>query len=199
MTQQHVSKPHITEGRPPGIEQPDETDNISVGNICHVLQNERRRLALYQLRNAEEPLRTGDLAEEVAAIENDTTPEQLSHSERKRVYISLYQVHLPTLDEAGVIAYDSDRGTIETLPTAHKLYEALDRLVDVTVSTGESASDSSESPPDKMRTVGVLVATVGIVLGALVGFGVASGTPGQILPSTFAPVVLASSWFPRGS
>jgi Mg2+/citrate symporter len=53
-----------------------------------------------------------DLAEHIAAIENDTTPERLTSSERKRVYVGLYQCHLPKMDDAGAIDYNQQRGLI---------------------------------------------------------------------------------------
>ena len=47
----------------------------------------------------------GELAEGVAAIELDKEIPELTTDERKRVYISMYQLHLQTLDETGVVAY----------------------------------------------------------------------------------------------
>ena len=43
------------------------------------------------------------LVDAVAADECNTTPEAVSGQERKRVHISLHQVHIPKLVEAGVI------------------------------------------------------------------------------------------------
>ena len=53
------------------------------------------------------------IAEHVAAEENDIDTNQLSSQQRKRVYIGLYQVHLPKMDDLGIIEYDQDRGTVE--------------------------------------------------------------------------------------
>jgi hypothetical protein len=54
-----------------------------------------------------------DLAEEVAAWENDTTRDQLSSQERKRVYVSLYQTHIPKLASAAVVDSARDTGLVE--------------------------------------------------------------------------------------
>ena len=59
-----------------------------------------------------EPIQLTDLAEELAAWENDTTVEELSSQARKRVYVSLYQTHAPKLQEAGLITYDADTGEV---------------------------------------------------------------------------------------
>lgn len=178
-----MSNSRASVGRPPGIERSsgDESDRLSIGNVCHVLQNDRRRLVLHHLREADNPVRTSELAEEIAATENDTTPEQLAHSERKRVYISLYQVHLPTLDDAGAVRYDSDRGTIEPLPAADRLYDAFDCIAEVaSVAPSGSTVESGATAIDDQRGVSPLV--VGIVSFAvfLFGLGIGSGTPGLL-------------------
>ncbi|MFB6358651.1 MAG: hypothetical protein ABEJ96_06540, partial [Thiohalorhabdaceae bacterium] len=51
----------------------------------------------------------GDLAEHIASIENDKPEVALSSTERKRVYVALYQCHLPKMDDIGVIDFDEDR------------------------------------------------------------------------------------------
>lgn len=160
----------VSVGRPPGIDRASDstTDQLSIGSVCHVLQNERRRLALDHLRSADSPLRTSELAEAIAATENDTTTDQLGHRERKRVYISLYQVHLPTLDDAGAVQFDSDRGTIEPLPQAECLYDALDCVVEVTSIDGVSNPRTEKSiAPSKVDTLGAGLLTLGVV--AVVG------------------------------
>ena len=55
----------------------------------------------------------GELAEHVAAKENDIDRSELSSTQRKRVYIGLYQCHLPKMDDLDVVDYDQDRGTVE--------------------------------------------------------------------------------------
>lgn len=86
---------------------------LSTEDIYDVLSNRRRRYAIHYLKQAGEPVDISTLAERVAAWENDKSPGELDSKERKRVYISLYQSHLPTLAERGVITYDSDRGIVE--------------------------------------------------------------------------------------
>jgi len=44
----------------------------------------------------------------------DSAPEKLTSRERKRVYVGLYQCHLPKMDGVGVIEFDKNRGTIES-------------------------------------------------------------------------------------
>jgi len=63
-------------------------------------------------------VRLRDLAEWIAAAENDVPIEEVTYKQRKRVYTSLYQSHLPALHRDGIIEYDRPRGTIVLTPIA---------------------------------------------------------------------------------
>lgn len=54
----------------------------------------------------------GDLAEIVSAKEHDVTVAELTSTQRQRVYIPLYQKHLPKLDKKGIIEYNQSRGVV---------------------------------------------------------------------------------------
>ena len=107
-----------------------ETENsgreIPIDQVYSILRNRRRRLVLSQLERADGSLKIGDLAEQIAAIENDKPISAVRSKERKRVYISLYQSHLPKLDETGVVDYDADRGVVERGPYFRTVLETLD-------------------------------------------------------------------------
>lgn len=90
-----------------------------------VLKNRRRRQALQCLRRAGGESCLSDLAEHVAAMENGVAVRELTSAQRKRAYVTLYQYHLPTMDEAGVVEYDRDRGDVELLDAASELFEYL--------------------------------------------------------------------------
>ena len=94
-----------------------EEQTLDEDELFHLLKSERRRRALRYLLNAEtEPVEMRTLAEAVAAEEYNTTVEALHSDQRQRVYITLYQSHLPQLDRAGVIEYNQSRGRITTTP-----------------------------------------------------------------------------------
>jgi hypothetical protein len=85
---------------------------LSQDVIFDVLSSSRRRYVLYYLSQHEEPVELPSLAEEVAAWETESTVEELSSQERKRVYVSLYQTHIPKLQEVGLVDYDQDSGQV---------------------------------------------------------------------------------------
>ncbi|WP_435362202.1 DUF7344 domain-containing protein [Haloarchaeobius sp. DFWS5] len=99
----------------------DDADDFTKDDMFHLLQNRRRRDVLRYLQGVDDPVRMRDIAEQVAAWEHDTTVQRLTSKERQRVYIALYQSHLPALDEQGVIDYNQDRGIVERCELADEL------------------------------------------------------------------------------
>lgn len=111
---------------------------LPVDEIFHILQNERRRMVLEYLQETDSSVRMRDVAEQVAAWENDTTVEELTSDQRQRVYIPLYQSHLPKLDKAGIIDYQQNRGVVERRPLARQLdyYLNADSNTNTATATG---------------------------------------------------------------
>jgi len=85
----------------------------SADTLYDALSDRRRRYTLHYLKQRKEPVAVRDLAAQVAAWENEKPVEALTSQERKRVYIALYQSHLSTMDDAGLVEYDADAGTVE--------------------------------------------------------------------------------------
>ena len=86
-----------------------ESDNpvpLNVEESIETIQNGRRRLVLLFINEFETPIPAGDLAEAIAVIETRKKRSELNAQDRKRVYISLVQGHLDTLDEFGAVVYD---------------------------------------------------------------------------------------------
>ncbi|WP_267642372.1 DUF7344 domain-containing protein [Haloarchaeobius amylolyticus] len=132
---------------------PDGTDEFTKDDMFHLLQNRRRRDVLRYLQDTDDPVRMRDIAEQVAAWEHDTTVQRLTSKERQRVYIALYQSHLPALDEEGVIDYNQDRGIVERQPLAEELMPYLDEPA------GDEATDESTTGRDHDWTFYYLAAT----------------------------------------
>jgi len=87
-------------------------ERLSKDTIFSMLSNQRRRYVLYYLNQYPGTVSLRDLAERIAAWENDVAVADLDYKQRKRVYTSLHQTHLPKLDEAEIVEYDRDDGTI---------------------------------------------------------------------------------------
>jgi hypothetical protein len=87
--------------------------SLNQDEVFDILSSARRRYAISILNRRDEPIELTALAEEIAALEGDTTVEELDKQQRKRVYVSLYQTHVPKLADAGIVNYDSEAGTVE--------------------------------------------------------------------------------------
>jgi len=121
-------------------DEPEEPEpaavNIPLADLLDVASSERRRLCLRVVSDFGQ-LELTDLSEIVASMENDVARETLDSQARKRVYVSLYQTHISTLDEAGLVQWDQDEGTIRTTPETAPAVDALDDLAERTTD-GES-------------------------------------------------------------
>lgn len=99
---------------------------LSQDVVFELLSSPRRRYVLYLLRDADEPVELTTLAEHVAAWENDTSVDDITEQERKRVYVSLYQTHIPRLDDANVVNYDKESGLVSLATDAKEIDSYLD-------------------------------------------------------------------------
>jgi hypothetical protein len=91
-----------------------------------ILKNRRRRDILKYLREHDGKSTLSDLAEFVAAKENDIDESLLSSDERKRVYIGLYQCHLPQMDDTRVVDFEKRSGDVILRPEAEQLMKYLE-------------------------------------------------------------------------
>jgi hypothetical protein len=140
-------------GRQPSIVASDTTNRTaeakSIGRLCDVLSNARRRAVIGYLREQDDgavPLET--LVEHVAtadADENDgvraepssaktsppeTAPPDAVAAERaeETLRAQLFHVDLPKLDDAGVVSYAREAGTVEYTgeETVEELLDAVE-------------------------------------------------------------------------
>lgn len=139
---------------------------LPLDEMFDLLQNQRRRYVLEFLEAADGEVTLSDLAEQIAAWENDKPQRAITSGERKRVYVGLYQGHLPKMDGLGAVSFNKPRGLIERGTNAAALETFLHR---------------TDSPDDAA------------VLGPSVGPAVAGATLGSaaiLLLSLALPAVL---------
>jgi DNA-binding transcriptional ArsR family regulator len=98
---------------------------LELDQLFEILKNRRRREVLSYLWRHEGACSLGTLAEHIAAKENDTTVKQITSSQRKRVYVGLYQCHLPKMDDMDIVDFEKNRGTVELGRNAHLLVPYL--------------------------------------------------------------------------
>lgn len=90
-----------------------EKPGLSKDVIFELLKEPRRRSALRFLDENGGEATLGEIADYIAAEENDKSVSQITSGERKRAYVALYQCHLPMMDDVNVIDFDRPRGNVE--------------------------------------------------------------------------------------
>lgn len=77
---------------------------MPIGELFNLLRNERRRIIL-QILSDSGPLSRTELARELTAHETDGKREGQAYKKR---YVSVYQTHLPALEEKGLVDVTED-------------------------------------------------------------------------------------------
>lgn len=80
-------------------------------DVFDILSNARRRQLLFLLYGQGESVELSELAQDIADAEGGGG--DVGADRYKRVYISLYQTHVPKLKEHGIVEYDADSKTVE--------------------------------------------------------------------------------------
>ncbi|VTT88148.1 hypothetical protein DM2_1482 [Halorubrum sp. DM2] len=102
-----------------------ETDGLTADGVFELLSNHRRRMVLYYLRTNGRSVGVQELATQIASMENDVPTDELTSQQRKRVYVSLYQTHLPKMADMDIVEYDKDSGTVQLAGRADDIDDYL--------------------------------------------------------------------------
>lgn len=155
-----------------------DTEELTKGEIFEVLSSSRRRLLLYYLhdRGGRAPL--DELAQEIASIESGIPIEELDKQAYKRIYISLYQTHVPNLEKHGLVTYDEEDKRV-----------ALTDRIDQVITTVDVSANRQRPWPMYYALLGVVGAgTVGV---AQLGLEPFASVPTSVLAIVFALVLVA--------
>lgn len=85
---------------------------VSRDMVFEVLKNERRRSVLDLLERNGGRATLSELSERIAARENGIDRGEITSDQRKRVYVGLYQRHLPKMDELGAVDFEQRSGDV---------------------------------------------------------------------------------------
>ena len=107
---------------------PDEVQELPSDDAFRLLSEERRRYLVAELQGFDEPVSLADLAADIATAETGTR-RGLDDEESQQVYQSLRYVHVPLLEDHGVVASAPAVDGIEPGPTFEDLLAHL-RLAD---------------------------------------------------------------------
>lgn len=119
----------------------DDADRLSKDEVFFLLKNERRRAVIEYLLDRDGRAKFDDLVVDIAAREKDKDAGQITYKERKSVHTSLYQSHLPKLEDAGVVEYDRRSGTVVLTGAV----AAIRPHLDLSSNDGEETAEGSET------------------------------------------------------
>ena len=114
---------------PSSFAEPTPRDDLELvtDTALSLLSNERRRLTIrFAAQEVDEVFDLVDLTQYVAT---EQYGRDYTDSERKAVYVSLYQTHLPELVEAGVLERiddDHDSHTFRAAEPVQPLYDVIE-------------------------------------------------------------------------
>jgi len=89
------------------------------------LSNARRRFVISYLRSQDGRVPSQRTLTEPRRVGERHPGRRAGDQQIKRIYVSLYQTHLPKLEEAGLIEYDRENSTLEIRREADRLDEYL--------------------------------------------------------------------------
>lgn len=118
---------------------------MELGDVFQCLSNSRRREVILSLTEQCEEQTVGELAVQIAALENGIEPCEVTSQQRKRVYIGLTQAsHLEMLAEKGAIEYNESRKVVKATSTTPQLAT----IIHIT----SSACTHQKNPTENGRT-----------------------------------------------
>ena len=158
-------------------EQETVERQLPLDQVFEILKNSRRRETLHYLNENGGEASLSELAEHIAALENDTTVAAISSSQRKRVYVGLYQCHLPKMDDMDIIDFDQNRGTVVRAANADQLEPYLDQ---------------STQPPWPRMYGGITAAGTGLFAVSVVGSAPFGLTPTVVLAALLVAIGICS-------
>lgn len=103
-----VSPPHVSEQDVLPITSASE----SLDAVFRALADHRRRCICHYLARSDGPMAVTELAELVAASMSEKTRAVLTSAEIEKTRAELHQMHLPKLEEVGIVDYDDEEGTV---------------------------------------------------------------------------------------
>lgn len=133
------------------VRQGEQNADLELGEVMELLRARRRRVALDYLDREGE----GEFGDLVDYAAREIYGLGYSTDERKRLYVALYQNHLPKLDALGVVEFEGtgDEEGVRRGPRFDEVQHILDALRDA----AEERAVEADSPRTITRTLRDLI------------------------------------------
>ena len=124
-----------------------DEDNGYLSTLYHALRARRRRETIHLLHSANSSvLSVRALAREITAAEHQVPQRQATGEPYRNTYNALCQTHLPTLDDAGIVIYDSERQTVAEGPNLSLAALLIGRCLVKSEQAEELVIDATQRP-----------------------------------------------------
>lgn len=153
-------------------------DDLPIDSILDVLSNERRRYVITHLSREGPVVGVSELTDSLARFEATDPDGDVTANERKRVYVALYQCHLPLLDKHDVVEFDKEESEVvvgRNFPMMSRYLTALRGVTEGGTATTSSAGYFSLVIWTALTAGGISIFTSSLVVNGLPisGVGVA--------------------------
>ena len=111
-----------------GGEDDDRGGALAIDEVLTLLSDRYRRHVLACLDGMPPPVALEDLTDQVAGREFQQPPDNVSMIKRTQIATALHHTHLPKLEEAGIIVYDTDEGKVTDIGIEEPLTGFLDKI-----------------------------------------------------------------------
>lgn len=101
---------------------------VDFDTMLDLCRDQHRRIVLAVLADQQRPLTKRDLTSAIVTHNHHSSMTEITAEQHTEIECSLYHVHLPKLDAAGLVHYDRERGIVE--PT-EQFEEVQSRLLTV--------------------------------------------------------------------
>lgn len=120
--------------------------DLDLGDVLDAIRKQRRRVALDYLARERE----GEFGDLVDYAAREIHGLGYSPKERKRLYVALYQNHLPRLDDYGVVEFDPD--DLDSI-RAGEAFDRTKHILDALRDAAEEEAVEAESPRPITQTL----------------------------------------------
>ncbi|MFC4989315.1 DUF7344 domain-containing protein [Saliphagus infecundisoli] len=97
--------------------------------VLDLCRDEHRRIILAVLAEEQHSLTVNDLTKVILKYNHRTPVTEVSEEVLTQIQLSLHNVHIPTLESAGVIEYDPERQHVELTAQFDQLQPYLDVIL----------------------------------------------------------------------
>lgn len=101
-------------------------NSLSTDALFEVLSHHRRRALLADLQAHDQPQAVADVVKRITVHEQDTPFDELPSEDIEQVHCSVHHVHIPKLEDSGLLTRDDDRNTVTLTEQANRRLPEID-------------------------------------------------------------------------